>query len=324
MKRRQVLQTGLALGAAVPLGQIVWAQSWPQRPVHIIVPFAAGSFTETAARAIGQELSGTLGQPFVVETKGGAGSTLGTNFVAKSAPDGYTLLVTDNSFAVSSALYAKLPYDPVKDITQISTLAEAPAVIMVQKDSPYRTLADLVADARKNPRKLTYGSGGQGSSAHLALELFFSGANAELTHVPYKGVAAALLDLIAGRIDVALSSAGSSAQHIRNGRVRGLAVVGRERHPMIPDVPTFAEAGFAQYTMSYWFGLMAPAGLSPAVLQRLQQAVAKAVEQPKVIELFAATGARAVAANPADFSQRVNEEARTWKSVIAKAGIKIE
>ena len=324
MKRRQLLQAGLVMGSTLPLGHQASAQSWPQRPVHIIVPFAAGSFTETAARAIGQELSNSLGQPFVVETKGGAGSTLGTNYVAKSAADGYTLLVTDNSFAVSSALYAKLPYDPVKDIAQISTLAEAPAVIMVQKDSPYRSLADLVADARKNPRKLTYGSGGQGSSAHLALELFFLSANAELTHVPYKGVAAALLDLIAGRIDVALSSAGSSAQHIRNGRVRGLAVVGRERHPMIPEVPTFAEAGFPQYQMSYWFGLMAPAGLPPAVMQRLQQAVARAVEQPKVVEVFSATGARAVAASPADFSQRVNDEARVWKTVISKVGIKIE
>jgi len=324
MKRRHLLQAGMSLGGLSPLGRIAFAQSWPQRPVRVVVPFAAGSFTETAARAVGQELSAILGQPFVIDTRGGAGSTLGTDLVAKSAPDGYTLMVTDNSFAVSSALYAKLPYDPDKDILKVSTVAEAPAVIMVHKDAPYRTLTDLVEDARKNPRKLTYGSGGQGSSAHLALEWFFSSVHAELIHVPYKGVAAALLDLIAGRLDVGLSSAGSAAQHIRQGRVRGLAVVGRERHPLIPDVPTFTEAGFGHYNMSYWFGLMAPAGLPAPVLQRLQQAVAKAVEQPKVVEVFAATGARAVASTPADFTQRVDQESKVWKNVITQAGIKVE
>ena len=323
MKRRHMLKTGLALGA---LPTVSWAQtpSWPQRPVRVIVPFAAGSFTETAARAIGQELSNTLGQPFVIDTKGGAGSTLGTDLVAKSAPDGYTLLVTDNSYAVSSALYAKLPYDPEKDIIKISPVAEAPAVIMVHKDAPYRTLAELVDAARKAPNKLTYGSGGQGSSAHLALELFCSDAQIELTHIPYKGVAAALLDLIAGRIDVGLSSAGSAAQHIKQGRLRGLAVAGQTRHPLIPEVPTFSEAGFPQYNMNYWFGLMGPAGLPAATVDRLQQAVIKAVAQPKVIELFASTGARAVASSSAEFTQRVDQESKVWKRVITKAGIKTE
>ena len=209
MKRRHFLQSSLTVAALNPWSLQSWAQAWPQRHVRVIVPFAAGSFTETAARAIGQELSSTLGQPFVIETKGGAGSTLGTDLVAKAQPDGYTLLLTDNSYAVSAALYAKLPYDPDKDIVKISPVAEAPAVIMVHKDAPYRTLTELVEDARKRPGKLTFGSGGQGSSAHLALALFCSDVQIELTHIPYKGVAAALLDLIAGRIDVGLSSARS-------------------------------------------------------------------------------------------------------------------
>ncbi len=324
MKRRSLLQAGLALGASMPMTKQVHAQSWPQRPIRIVVPFAAGSFTDTAARTIGKEISSMLGQPVVIETKGGGGSTLGTNVVAKSDADGYSLLVTDNSFAVSSALYAKLPYDPQKDIVQITTVAEAPAVIMVNKDSPYTTLKHLVEVTRKNPKKFTYGSGGQGSSAHLALELFFSGVQAELIHVPYKGVAAALLDLIAGRIDVGLASAGSAANHVRNGRLRALAVAGTQRHPMLPDVPTFAEAGFPQYNMTYWFGLMAPAGLPLEVQQKLQQSIAKAVQEAKVMEVFAATGARAVASTPAEFSQRVNNEISVWKGVIAKAGIKIE
>lgn len=297
---------------------------WPSKPVRIIVPFAAGSFTETAARTLATELSNQMGQPFIVETKGGAGSTLGTDIVAKSSPDGYTLLVTDNSFAVSSALYPKLPYDPEKDIQKISTIAEAPAVIMVKSDAPYQSLKELVQAAQKQPKALTYGSGGQGSSAHLAIEWFFSSANAELTHVPYKGVAAALLDLMAGRIDVGLASAGSSAQHIKGGRLRGLAVAGNERHTLIPEVPTFAEAGFGAYKMVYWFGLMAPAQTPAAIIQRLQQGVARAVEQPKVIEVFAATGAKALASTSPEFTKKVDDESRIWKSVVTKAGIKIE
>jgi tripartite-type tricarboxylate transporter receptor subunit TctC len=283
--------------------------AWPSKPIRIIVPFAAGSFTETAARTVGAELSQQWGQPVIVETKGGAGSTLGTDMVAKAAPDGYTLLVTDNSFAVSSALYDKLPYDPDKDIIKIST---------------YKSLKELVDQAQKSPKQLTYGSGGQGSSAHLATELFFMQTNSELTHVPYRGVAAALLDLMAGRIDVGLSSAGSAAQHIKGGKLRGLAVAGKERHPLIPDVPTFTEAGYGNYDMVYWFGLMAPAGLPPAVLARIQQGVARAVEQPKVIDVFAATGARAVARSSTDFSKKVQDESRLWKSVVIKSSIKVE
>jgi tripartite-type tricarboxylate transporter receptor subunit TctC len=311
----------LALAAGATLAH---GQAWPTKTVRIIVPFAAGSFTETAARAVGAELANQTGQAFIVETRGGAGSTLGTDAVAKAAPDGHTLLFTDNSFAVSSALYAKLPYDPEKDIIKVSTAAEAPAVIMVRQDLAPKNLKELVELARKQPKGLTFGSGGQGSSAHLAVELFFSGVDAELTHVPYKGVAAAILDLIAGRIDVGLSSVGSAAQHIKGGRVRGLAVAGKERHPLLPEVPTFAEAGYPDYNMVYWFGFMAPGGTPPAIITQLQQGIAKAVEQPKVRDAFAGAGVRAVASQPADFAKRVDDEARTWKRVITRAGIKTE
>ena len=321
---RLMLRVFYALVGMLLTHQALAQSTWPSKPIRIIVPFAAGSFTETAARTLGAELTHQWGQPVIVETKGGAGSTVGTDMVAKSAPDGYTLLVTDNSFAVSSALYDKLPYDPEKDIVKISTIAEAPAVLMVKADAPYKTMKDLVDQAHKNPKSLTYGSGGQGSSAHLATELFFIQASAELTHVPYRGVAAALLDLMAGRIDVGLSSAGSAAQHIKGGKLRGLAVVGKERHPLIPEVPTFAEAGFGSYEMVYWFGLMAPAGLPPTVLARIQQGVARAVEQPKVVEVFAATGARAVARSSADFSKKVQDESRIWKNVVTKSAIKVE
>ena len=212
-------------------------------------------------------------------------------------PDGYTLLVTDNSFAISAALYDKLPYDPVKDIVKVSTVAESPAVLMVRQDLPAKSLKELTEFAQKQPKKLTYGSGGQGSSAHLGMELFYAGAQAEATHVPYKGIAAAFVDLIAGHIDTVIASAGSSA------------------------VPTFAEADF---NMTYWFGLMAPAGVPAPVLSRLQQGVARAVQQPKVIDAFTAAGARAVASTPAEFTKRVEDETRVWKGVITRAGVKPE
>ena len=317
------LACALAIGTGIGASP-AHSQAWPTKTVRIIVPFAAGSFTETAARAVGAELSNQTGQAFIIETRGGAGSTLGTDAVAKAAPDGHTLLFTDNSFAVSSALYAKLPYDPEKDIIKVSTAAEAPAVIMVRQDLAPKTLKELVELARKQPKNLTFGSGGQGSSAHLAVELFFSSVDAELTHVPYKGVAAAILDLIAGRIDVGLSSVGSAAQHIKGGRVRGLAVAGKERHPLLPEVPTFAEAGYPDYNMVYWFGFMAPGGTPPAIITQVQQGIAKAVEQPKVRDAFAGAGVRAVASQPADFAKRVDDEARTWKRVITRAGIKTE
>ena len=303
---------------------LAYAQTWPAKPVRIVVPFAAGSFTETAARALGAELGNQFGQAFIIETRGGAGSTLGTDAVAKSTPDGHTLLFTDNSFAVSAALYAKLPYDPEKDIVKISTAAEAPAIIMVRQELAPKTLRELVELAKKQPKSLTFGSGGQGSSAHLAQELFFSSVDAELIHVPYKGVAAAILDLIAGRIDVGLSSVGSSAQHIKGGRIRGLAVAGKERHPLLPDVPTFAEAGFPDYNMVYWFGLMAPGGTPANVVTQLQQGVARAVEQAKIRDAFAGAGVRAVANTSAEFTRRVDDEARTWKRVIVRAGVKPE
>ena len=325
MVSKRIRTTLLGLTCALALSAQAQAQApWPNKPVRIIVPFAAGSFTDTAARAIAQELSSELGQPFVVESRGGAGSTLGTDIVAKAAPDGYTLLVTDNSFAISAALYDKLPYDPVKDIVKISTVAESPAVLMVRQDLPAKNLKELVDFAIPQPKKLTYGSGGQGSSAHLGMELFYAGAQVEATHVPYKGIAAAFVDLIAGHIDTVVASAGSSAGHIRGGKVRGLAVTGKARHPLLPAVPTFAEAGFPDFNMTYWFGLMAPTGVPAPVLSRLQQGVARAVQQPKVIDAFTAAGARAVASTPAEFAKRVEDETRVWKGVITRAGVKPE
>ncbi len=297
--------------------------AWPTKPIRIVVPFGAGSFTDIAARTVGAELSTKLGQPIIVETKGGAGSTLGTDIVAKAAPDGYTFLVTDNSFAVSSALYEKLPYSP-KDLVQVSLLADAPAVLVGRPGLAAKTLKEVVELARSTPGGLTFGSGGQGSSAHLAMEAFLLQNKLQLVHVPFKGIAPALMEVAADRVDIAISSVGTASAYIKDNRLLGLAVSSEKRHPNMPNVSTFTEAGFSSYKMMYWFGMMAPAGTPPAIIDRMQKEIVKAVATPKVVEVFAATGVRAISTSPATFTKMVQSETTLWSEVITRAKIKPE
>ena len=297
--------------------------AWPTKPIRIVVPFGAGSFTDIAARTVGAELSAKLGQPIIVETKGGAGSTLGTDLVAKAAPDGYTFLVTDNSFAVSAALYEKLPYSP-KDIMQVSLLADAPAVLVGRPGLPVKTLKEVVELARSQPGKLTFGSGGQGSSAQLAMEAFLLQNKLELIHIPFKGIAPALMEVAADRVDIAISSVGTASAYLKDNRLLGLAVSSEKRHPNMPNVPTFTEAGFSSYKMMYWFGMMAPAGTPPAIIDRMQKEIVKAVATPKVVEVFSATGVRAISTSPATFTKMVQSETTLWSEVITRAKIKQE
>jgi tripartite-type tricarboxylate transporter receptor subunit TctC len=264
-----------------------------------------------------------LGQTVVVENKGGAGSTLGTDMVAKAAPDGYTFLVTDNSFAVSAALYEKLPYQP-NEIIQVSLLADAPAVLVGRPDLETKTLKETVEFARANPGKLTFGSGGQGSSAQLAMETFLLENKIQMVHVPFKGIAAAMVDVAAGRIDIAIGSVGSTSAYIRDNRLLGLAVSGDTRQDIFPNVPTFAEAGYPTYKMLYWFGMMAPAGTPPVIIDRMQKEIAKAVTAAKVKEIFGGACVRATSTTPAAFTELVQNEITLWSDVIKRAKIKAE
>jgi tripartite-type tricarboxylate transporter receptor subunit TctC len=319
-----VAQTTAPAGLAnSALASSAAASAWPTKPIRIVVPFGAGSFTDIAARTVGAELSTKLGQPIIIETKGGAGSTLGTDIVAKAAPDGYTFLVTDNSFAVSAALYEKLPYSP-KDIMQVSLLADAPAVLVARPGLAAKTLKEVVELARSQPGKLTFGSGGQGSSAQLAMEAFLLQNKIELVHVPFKGIAPALMEVAADRVDIAISSVGTASAYLKDNRLLGLAVSSEKRHPNIPNVPTFTEAGFSSYKMMYWFGMMAPAGTPPAIIDRMQKEIVKAVATQKVIDVFAATGVRAIATSPATFTKMVHSETTLWSEVITRAKIKPE
>jgi tripartite-type tricarboxylate transporter receptor subunit TctC len=260
----------------------------------------------------------------VIENRGGAGSTLGTDLVAKSPADGYTLVYTDNSFMISAGLYQKLPYDPLKDLVAVTLAVEAPAIMVARPGLPVKSLRDVVDMAKAKPKTLTFGSGGQGSSAHLATELLWNQAGVELVHVPFKGVAAALAETVGDRIDVTLSSVGGAVGHVKAGRVRPLAVSGKARSPQLPDVPTFAESGYPDYDMLYRFGMMAPTGTPPAVINLLQQEIAKAVVKPRVREFLAAQGAFPVASTPADYGHIIEREIKTWKGVIDRAGVKAE
>lgn len=301
------------------------AQSdWPNKPIRIVVPFAPGSFTDTAARVVGSELSKQLKQPVVVENHGGAGSTIGTEIVANAKPDGYTFLLTDNSFAVSAALYEKLPYKPFKDFAQVSLVAEAPAVLVARTNLPTKTLKATLDEARAHPDTLTFGSGGTGSSAHLAMELLLLQAHVKARHIPYKGVAASITDIVAQRIDIGIGSVGSTAQYIVNGRLMGLALSGSKRHPMFPQVPTFAEAGFPDYQMMYRFGVMAPAKTPPAIIDRMQKEIAHALETPQVNKVFSAAGVQPTSSSSSDYAKEVRDESAMWKDVIHRANIKME
>jgi tripartite-type tricarboxylate transporter receptor subunit TctC len=297
---------------------------WPNKVVRIVVPFAPGALTDVAARSIAFELSEQLGQQFVVENKGGAGGTLGAADVAKSAPDGHTLVFTDNSYMISASLYPKLPYDPLKDLAPVTLAVDAPAIMVAKLELPAKSLREMLDLAKAKPRTLTFGSGGQGSSAHLATELLFNQAGVELVHVPFKGVAAALAETVGGRIDVTISSVGGAVGHIKGGKVRPLALTGKDRIALLPEVPTFAESGFADYDMVYRFGMLVPAGTPPQVVSRLQQEIAKAVQKQKVRDFLATQGARPVGSSAAEYGQIIAREIGMWRGVIQKAGVTVQ
>lgn len=286
------------------------------------MPFAAGSFTDTAARVVGVELSTRLGQTVIVDNKGGAGSTLGTDNVAKSAPDGYTFLLTDNSYAVSAALYDKLPYSPLKDLTPVSLVAESPSIMVARPNLGIRNLKDLTQFALQNPNKLNFGTGGIGSSAHLAMESFLSINNLKLIHIPFKGIAGAITDVAADRVDIAIGSIGSAQAYLKDNRLQAIAVSGNQRHPLFPQVPTFAESGFPGYKMMYWFGVFAPSGVAKEITDKMQREITHALSSPKVQEVFSAAGVKPVSNISSEFAALIKDEISLWSEVIKKSNIK--
>jgi tripartite-type tricarboxylate transporter receptor subunit TctC len=297
---------------------------YPERAVRIIVPFAPGGGTDVVARTLAQEMAKDLGVPVIIENKPGAGTIIGTQAVAASTADGYTLLMGTFSHAVNSSLSAKLPYDPHKDFAAVALIARSFNVVVVNPKSPFHTIADLIAAAKANPDKLSYGTFGVGTSAHLAGELFKDMAGVNLTAVPYKGAAPALTDLIGGQIDVMFTTVASAAALVESGQLRAIAVTSAERSPAFPQVPTVAEAGVPGYAAESWYGLFAPAGTPINVIDRLNQSAASAVRSEAFRELGVNEGLVTVTLPPEALDRYVRGEEERWRRVIRDAGIKVE
>jgi tripartite-type tricarboxylate transporter receptor subunit TctC len=314
----------LALGILFCIGasRSAYAQNYPERVIHLIAPFPAGGLADVLARAVGEELSRSLGQPVIVENRTGAGGNVGADAVAKATPDGYTLLMTSAGILTANQfLYATMPFDPEKDFVPVSNVADMPMMIVVNPDVQAKTLQEFVALARANPGKLNFGSPGIGTTGHLGLALFMNAAGIELTHVPYRGAAPAITDLIAGRIDGVVDNPPTVLPHIEGGRLRPLAVAAKQRMTLLPDLPTAAEAGVANYEASSWFGVVAPAATPPAIVARLHKEIAAALQKPALRERFAKTGARLLGNSPEEFALQIKADRKMWGEVIRTAGI---
>src|ERR1700709_1291065 len=299
----------------------VQAQDYPSRLVHLVVPQAAGGGTDTFARAIGQKLSERWGQPVVIENKAGAGGVVGTDFVAKAAADGYTLLVTyEGSQAINQSLYQNLPFDSLKDFYPIATIAVTPFILIVGPRVEAKTLKDFIAFARANPDRLSYGSAGNGSVNHLLGEMLKTEADIRLVHVPYKGASSAIADVIGGHIDAAFASFPSVISSVQSNVVRALAVSSAQRVAAAPDIPTVAEAGFEKFDVNPWWGILAPAGLSRSIAQKLSADIAEILKTPEMEQILAKQGATPLISTPEAFRNLLAQDIEKWRKVVKASG----
>ena len=296
---------------------------YPARPIRLIVTVPPGGAADFIARLVGGKLSESIGQPVLVENRGGAGGTIAADAVAKAAPDGYTVLQNSiTTHGVGPHLYSKLPYDPVKDFTPVSGLALLPLIMAVNAELPVKSVAELVAHAKAN--NLNFASSGNGGAPHMAAELFKSVTGAPLTHVPYKGSGPAVADLVGGRVQIMFDAAPSLIAHIRSGRLRVLAAASAERNRLLPEVPTFGELGYPKVAVSLWYGLLAPAGTPKPVVEKLNREVAKALGSPDVREKLLAQGAEPMPGTPQAFASFMQDEMAKWAPVVKQAGVKLD
>jgi tripartite-type tricarboxylate transporter receptor subunit TctC len=298
-----------------------FAQNYPTRPVRMIVPFAPGGGTDISARVLAQGLTNVLGQTVVVDNRPGAGSTLGTDLAAKSSADGYTVLLGNISMAFNAALYRKLPYDTVRDLTAISLVSDQPNILVAHPSLPAKTLGDFVALARSQPGKLTYGSAGTGSGTHLAMELLLMSQRMDLVHVPFKGTGPALTALLGNQISVFFSTYASALPHVKANRLRAYAVTSAKRTTTLPDVPTVAESGVPGYEYSTWYGLLAPSGVPKPIIQKLSEATMTVLKMPDVRERYLSQGMDPVPTTPAEFTKLIHSEMAKWDKVVKAAKI---
>jgi tripartite-type tricarboxylate transporter receptor subunit TctC len=322
LTRRDTLTAGL-IGLALAIAGPAQAQSWPSQNIRLVVPFPPGGSTDVLARRLAEGLRERLGQTVIVENRGGAGGTIGSEFVAKSAPDGYTLLMgVTGSHGVAPSLYPNLGYQPERDFAPISLLVSAPLVLVVNPEVPAKTLKDFIALAKAQPDTLTYGTPGNGTSMHLTGVTFDLQAGTKLIHVPYKGSAGALTDLLSGQIKSMFGDLLVVLPQIRAGKINALAVTSKDRNPLLPDVPTMAEAGLPGFEVLSWQGLFAPAGTPPAVVERLSKEVRAVMESKDVKDFFAAQGFQVGATTPAEFTSFVGSEVKRWGEIVKAGNVK--
>ena len=319
----------LALLALAGLGITAHAQpaaaDWPNKPIRWVVPFPPGGAMDAIARTLGEKAAKPLGQPFVIENKPGAGGNIGADFVAKQPGDGYTMMITSIGMATNKPLYGKLNYDPVKDFAPVSLLAVVPNVLVTNATQPdVKTARDVIAAARKAPGKLTYASAGNGTSIHLAGEVFTSLAQVEMLHIPYKGSGPAVSDLLGGQINYMFDSITSARPHIESGKLRALGVTTAKRSSTLPNVPTLAEAGVPGYEVSPWFAVFMPAATPKAIVSKLNKALLDAMKDPEVAKRFETIGAEPVGSTPDELAQHLARESERWTQLITERGIKLD
>jgi tripartite-type tricarboxylate transporter receptor subunit TctC len=300
------------------------AQAYPNKPIKLIVPFAPGGFTDVVARILGQKLSISLGQPFVIENKAGAGSTIGTDFVAKAAPDGYTLVMVSTTHVISPAIYPKLPYDPIKSFTPVAKLVDSAYVLLVNPKVPANNVAEFIALAKASPDKIHYASSGNGSSQHLMGGMFASMTGVKMKHVPYKGSGGAANDLVAGVVESSFAGVPNAMAQVPAGRLKALAVTTSKRIPQLPDVPTMQEAGVLGYNASVWLGLLAPAGTPKEVVMKLNAEIAKVLSAADTKKELYAAGVEADISSPEALNALMVQELDRWGKVIKDAGITMQ
>jgi tripartite-type tricarboxylate transporter receptor subunit TctC len=324
-RRTLALAAGSALGLlalASPAAQAqAKAQALPAKAITIVVPFSAGGTTDILARVIGQHMSSDLGQPVIIDNRAGAGGNIGTQLVARAAPDGYTILMgTVGTHAINQSLYPKLPFDPIKDFAPLTRVALVPNLLVANPTQPFKTVKELMAYTKANPGKVTFGSSGNGTSMHVSGELFKQMAGVDIQHVAYKGSAPAVNDLLGNHIAIMFDNMPSAIGHVKAGKLRPLAVTTAKRSPALPDVPTIAEAGVPGYEATSWFGLLAPAKTPAPVVAKLNAAILKALADPDVKKKLQEQGAEPLGETPAQFAAFIDSETVKWGKIVKQSG----
>lgn len=322
-KHNWISALAFVLAAALP-GAAVAQGAWPDKPVRIILPFPPGGSTDLLARELAQGFDAAFGKNFLVENRPGAASTIGTAEAAKAAPDGYTFLFTSSHYAIVASLYRKLAYDPRKDLIPVSQIANVPVILVVNPAVPAKSVGELIALAKSRPGKLNFASSGSGGVAHLSGELFKALAGVSMTHVPYKGGAPAMQDLLGGHVDLMFDAISTSLPHIKAGRLRALAWTGKTRSPILPELPTIAESGVDGYASSAWFAMFTPAGTPADIVNKVAAEAARIVRRPEVRERQLGLGLEMVGSTPREFAVFLDEEIAKWAKVITEAKAQVD